>query len=76
MEDFYVITKPVQTSNSTPNTLGIEYYQMDYLIQETFKTNIQSGIRFSEFEIDKSTLKLEVIGGQLCVVALAFRKKK
>lgn len=71
MKDFIVLTKQVNAkSNSTG--FSYEHYSMSYLLQETFKENVAMLQRFKDYEIDKSSIKLEVIQGVLFLVCIAY----
>lgn len=76
MEDFIVFTKPVRTTGKSEKRFSHDYHQMNFLLQESFKENLEMGTSMKDFAVDKNSIKLEMIDGSLHVVMIAFRKPK
>lgn len=70
MNNFIVLIKPLSFSTASKDTFGYSFIQLSYFFQETFKSNPS----YLEYKIDETTVKVENISGQLCLLCLAFKK--
>jgi len=72
MKDFVVLVKPIIT-NDLKQGIGIELVNVNYLLQQLFKTEPSQLNLINQYKIDENSLRFETVNGQLCVVMLAFR---
>ena len=77
MKNFVVLYKPIDVPmNFDSKSLQADHVQLDYLFQEMSKkhqTGLVTDIK-DNYEIDKTTISFQQIGGKTCVVFVAFRK--
>ena len=72
VDDFFVLTKKVSVEVHKDGGMSQDHINLTASLEKTF-ANTQTHVKFKDYKIDKSSIKTEVLNGQLYVVMLAFK---